>query len=187
MKHLIPQALQTAMRKYLPSCIVSYEFQADQYVIENPVNGLSHRVSHEALKGAPSLNEMASFIAYDMGKRFEYEVSKRGDVGFYGVYPGSSSINTLPEKENTKMLPEATCPRCLAPEEQEITTVEQTFSVKADVGNEADIRRFIVNAFSRLDAINFAVEILQDEAEAGAEVDVRGVSAVEMPNTEILL
>ena len=85
------------------------------------------------------------------------------------------------------MLPEATCPRCLAPEEGEITVVEQTFSVKAVIEGEESTRRFIVNAFSRLDAINFAVEILQDEAEDGDEIDVRELSATAMISTEILI
>ena len=79
------------------------------------------------------------------------------------------------------------CPRCNAPEEQEITVVDKVFSVSAVVEGEAQTRKFIVNAFSPLDAINFAVEILQDEAEDGAEVTARQVSAVEMPNTDILL
>ena len=205
MKHLIPQALQTAMRKYLPSCIVSYEFQSDQYVIENPVNGMAQRVSHEALHSAPSLSELAHRLSYDMGKRFEHELKKRGGVGFYGDFYRSckppigrefelkmlddvvKKQSQILEKENTKMLPEATCPRCLAPEEQEITVVDKVFSVSAVVEGEAQTRKFIVNAFSPLDAINFAVEILQDEAEDGAEVTARQVSAVEMPNTDILL
>ena len=85
------------------------------------------------------------------------------------------------------MLPEATCPRCLAPEEQEITAVERTYSVSAVIEGDDFTRKFIVNAFSRLDAINFAVEILQDEVEDGAERNVREISAVEQVNTEILI
>ena len=85
------------------------------------------------------------------------------------------------------MTPVQECPRCLAPEEAEITVVERVFSVSIVIEGAELTRKFIVNAFSRLDAINFAVEILQDEAEDGVELDVRDVSALEMPNTDILL
>ena len=198
MKRVTPHDLQSAMRQFLPNCRVAYELISDSYLIENPMPRAKHRVTGDALASAHSLSEIASYLAHEMRQRMYPAIATGNSVGFYGEFPKPSSIwasdpikqpQITIEKENTMILDPAgqECPRCNAPEEQEITVVDKVFSVSAVVEGEAQTRKFIVNAFSPLDAINFAVEILQDEAEDGAEVTVRQVSAVEMPNTDILL
>ena len=209
-EHISAHELQQAMQNYLPTCRVTYELQSDSYMISEPGTDNYQRVTSAVLHDAPSLKCIAGHMAMKMRMRTDQSFVNVS-VGFYGASPGPSSIrygvsqppkgltfdlkmiddvvksqSEILTKEKAKMLPEATCPRCLAPEEGEITKVEQTFRVDVEV-NGTTVRSFIVNAFDSVDALTYATEILQDEAEDGAEAQISGLVASVLVNTEILI